>query len=99
MQDEYLKSKVCEIKLKLDSSWKKLVISNFDEGAEELKEAVGEINEIADYSIKKGIKINLESKKISSMLHKINECFEKHQYIEAADIIKYKLIRNINNIN
>lgn len=95
MQDEYLKNKVLEINLKLNSSWKRLVISEFDEGAEMLKQAVDNINEVADYCIK----IRLDSKKISNLLHKINQCFNKHQYIEAADIIKYKLVKIVGSIS
>lgn len=99
MQDEYLKIKIPEINLKLNSSWKKLIISDFDEGAEALKQAVDEINEIADYCIENNAKIDLDSKRVSNLLRKINKCFEKHQYIEAADIIKYKLIKIINSIS
>lgn len=99
MQDEYLKNKVLEINLKLNSSWKRLIISEFDDGAEVLKQAVGNINEIADYCMKNHIKIRLDSKKISNLLHKINQCFNKHQYIEAADIIKYKLVKIVGSIS
>lgn len=99
MQDEYLKIKISEVNLKLNSSWQKLIISDFDEGAEILKQAVDSINEIANYCIKNNTKINLDSKKISNLLHKINECFGKHQYIEAADIIKYKLVKIVSSIS
>ena len=99
MKDEYLKIQISEVNLKLDSSWQKLIISDFDEGAETLKQAVDKINEIADYCINNNEKINLDSKMVSNLLHKINECFEKHQYIEAADIIKYKLVKIISSIS
>lgn len=99
MQDEYLKNKVCKINLELNSSWKGLIISEFDEAAEALKQAVDNINEVADYCMKNHIRISLDSKKISNLLHKINQCFKKHQYIEAADIIKYKLVKIVSSIS
>lgn len=99
MQEEYLKVEISKVNLKLNSSWQKLIISDFDEGAEALKQAVDNINEIVDYCMKNNIKISLDSRRISNLLHKINQCFKKHQYIEAADIIKYKMVKIVNSIS
>lgn len=92
MEDSYLQKKNKNITLKLTVSWKMFIISDFDEAVNVLKSAIDEINEIADYSIENKLKINLDSNKISNLLKKINNRLKNCQFVEAADIVKYKLL-------
>lgn len=95
MKDNYVQKKIESIILKLDYSWKAFVVSNFDEAVNVLRSSIDEINEIADYSIQNKLEVNLDSRKISSSLKKINACLENNQFVEAADIVKYKLLKNL----
>lgn len=92
MEDSYLQKKNKNITLKLTVSWKMFIISDFDEAVNVLKSAIDEINEIADYSIENKLKVNLDSNKISNLLKKINNRLENCQFVETADIVKYKLL-------
>lgn len=92
MEDSYLQKKNKNITLKLTVSWKMFIISDFDEAVNVLKSAIDEINEIADYSIENKLEINLDSNKISNLLKKINNCLKNCQFVEVADIVKYKLL-------
>lgn len=95
MEDSYIQKKIDNIILKLDYSWKAFVVSNFDEAVNVLKSSIDEINEIADYSIQNKLEVDLDSRKISYLLKKINNCLENNQFVEAADIVKYKLLKNL----
>ncbi|MFL0251640.1 hypothetical protein ACJDT4_14550 [Clostridium neuense] len=94
MESNYLRKKVKNIAFGLNVSWEMFIISEFDEAANLLKSVIDEINEIADYSIENRLNVNLDSNKISYLLKKINNHLENHQFVEAADILKYKLLRN-----
>lgn len=95
MKDSYVQKKIENIILKLDYSWKAFVVSDFDEAVNVLKSSIDEINEIADYSIQNKLEVDLDSRKISYLLKKINNCLENNQFVEAADIVKYKLLKSL----
>lgn len=95
MKDNYVQKKIESIILKIDYSWKAFVVSDFDEAVNVLKNSIDEINEIADYSIQNKLEVNLDSNKISYFLKEINACLENNQFVEAADIVKYKLLNNL----
>ncbi|MCD2345239.1 hypothetical protein [Clostridium guangxiense] len=94
MEEGYLQNKINNVVLKLNDSWTMFIISNFDEAVNVLKSAINEINEIADYSVQNKVALNLDSKRISYSLKKINDCLKKSQFVEAADILKYKLLED-----
>ncbi|KOF55869.1 hypothetical protein AGR56_02200 [Clostridium sp. DMHC 10] len=94
MEEGYLQNKINNVVLKLNDSWTMFIISNFDEAVNVLKSAINEINEIADYSVQNKVELNLDSKRISYSLKKINDCLKKSQFVEAADILKYKLLED-----
>lgn len=98
MEYFFIKQKSKAAAQKLNISWEKLIVSDFDEGVEILSAAVIEINEIVDYALKNKLSINLNSSKLSKHLKSINHNLENHQYVEVADIVKYKLIDIVRSI-
>lgn len=93
-----VKKKSEDIIQKLNASWIKFIISDFEEAVEILTVAITEINEMIDYAIKNKVGIKFDSSKNSKYLQKINGYLKNHQYVEAADCVKYKLIKSIKNI-
>lgn len=92
---DYIKEEFKDIILKLNISWKMFIVSDFDDAVNMLKLSIGKINEIAEISHKDRMQININSKKISSKLVKINKCLSNNQYVEAADIVKYELLKSL----
>lgn len=93
-----VKTKSQNIIEKLRVSWVKFIISDFDDAVQILISAINDINSMVDYAVQNKVQMNFNSDKNSQYLQKINKYLENHQYVEAADVVEYKLIKAIKNI-
>ncbi len=93
-----VKTKSQNIIEKLRVSWVKFIISDFDDAVQILASAINDINSMVDYAVQNKIEMNFNSDNNSKYLQKINKYLENHQYVEAADVVEYKLIKAIKNI-